>query len=532
MKRRLFLIMLMIAGVLIFPAKYYAADSQAEELKLLLGEAKMLSVDGPKRIVIGNPNILDVMNVTSSEITLSPKAAGSTTLVIWDKFGELSYKIKVFAEDIEPIKGRVDNILADLNIPAVYSKADEDEGKVVIMGSVKNVSDKEKITNALTTLKEKIMDLVEVKEEEAIVEIDVQLLELDRDATNTLGFSWPGAIGVTEVGSPGISDTGAKFSNLFKVVNFQRAAFIWSIDALVQEGKARILSRPKLACQSGKEAELLVGGEKPTLTSQVVSGTSGSNSTTVDYKEFGIKLKIKPVVREDRRIKLSLKMEVSEVGDAVVLGLVSQPTALAYPLTKRNASTELILDDQQTLAIGGLIKRKNEEDIRKTPFLSDLPILGVLFRRKQTKIGDGAGNRGETELFITLTPTIVSGKESKVTLAKQENKNTENTSLAAASDLPPELVGYSQVIQKRILQNVNYPPAAKDAGFQGTVKLSLHLSYKGELMDALVKDSSGYKIIDDNAIAVVKGISAYPPFPPSIVSKDLWIDIPIEYRLN
>lgn len=79
---------------------------------------------------------------------------------------------------------------------------------------------------------------------------------------------------------------------------------------------------------------------------------------------------------------------------------------------------------------------------------------------------------------------------------------------------------------------MTYPATARESGFQGTIKLSLHLSYKGDLLDVKVKNSSGYKMIDDNAITVVQGISSYPPFPPSIDSKDLWIDIPIEYQLN
>lgn len=532
MKKFVFMVSLTIASLLVFSHQQYAAGSDdAQELKLLVGEIKIISVNNPKRIVIGNPSIGDVSNVTKSEVTVSAKAAGNTTLVIWDNYGEMSYKIKVFAEDINEVKKRVDDLLEPLSLAGIYSKTDENEGKVVVLGKVKTPQEKDRISSALSFLKDKIMDLVQIKEEEAVVEIDVQVLEIDRDATNTLGFSWPGSLVFSEVGSDGISGTGAKWGKLFKVLNWQRSAFNWTIDALIQEGKARILSRPRLACQSGKEAELLVGGEKPILTTQI-AGLTGAGGTTVSYKEFGIKLNIKPTVREDNRIKIVLNMEVSEVGTAVVLGQTNNPTALAYPLTKRNATTELILDDQQTLAIGGLIKRKTEENIRKTPFLGDIPVLGALFRQKQSKVGGGQGERGDTELFITLTPTIVLKKEETPVpkQAKKDEKDSESS--YSRYDLPQELEGYAHVIQKRILQNVTYPASAKDAGFQGIVRLSLHLSYKGDLLDVLVKDSSGYKIIDDNAISVVKGISSYPPFPSSVLKRDLWIDIPIEYRLN
>ena len=549
MKKLSFLTLLISASLFILPYKQYAADSGAEELKFLVGEVKILSVDTPKRIVIGNPSIVDVTNVTKSEVTLSSKSAGTTTLVIWDNFGEMSYKVRVFTEDPQELKLRIDNLLKQLNVPGVYTKVDEVEGRVLLLGSIKCPSEcstkspsdsstkscpnKERINALLAPLKDKITDLIQTKEEEAVVEIDVQVLELDKDATNILGFSWPGVLSFTESGSAGINTAGAKFGKLFKIANWQRSSFNWTIDALIQEGKARILSRPRLACQSGKEAELLVGGERPILTSEIVGTGAGAASTaTVSYKDFGIKLKIKPTVREDNRIKLVLSTEVSEIGEAIVLGTVDNPTAKAWPLSKRNVSTELILDDQQTLAIGGLIKRKAEEDVRRTPFLSDLPVVGALFRRRLTKIGNGQGERGDTELFITLTPTIVSGKEEA--MVSQQKINTETTEEAVSSryDIPQELKGYAHVIQKRILDSLAYPSAAKEAGFQGTVRLSLHLSYKGDLLDVLVKDSSGYKIIDDDAITVVKGIVSYPPFPTSITSKDLWIDIPIEYRLN
>jgi pilus assembly protein CpaC len=407
----------------------------------------------------------------------------------------------------------------------VFTKSSDEEGKVLLLGTIKSDKDREKINAALGILKDKTVDLLEIKEEESAVDIDVQVLELDKDATVTLGLSWPGSLNLIEKGSPGISSAGTKFSSLFKVVNLQRGTasatdpFSFTLNALVQEGKARILSRPRLACQSGKEAELLVGGEKPILTT-TVAGTTGGEGTNVQYKEYGIKLNIKPTVMEENRIKLALKVEVSEVETAVTLGNPDQPTARAYPLTKRTASTELFVNDNQTIAIGGLIKQKNEEDMRKTPFLGDIPVLGVLFRKKTTTIGGGEGERGNKELFITLTPQIVG--------AEREPKIT-----AISSGAPLDaLTAYKELIRKRILENISYPPLAREIGLKGTVKLSLHLSFNGQLLEAKVKESSGYKLLDDEAINAAEVIGFYPPFPSSIDLEELWLDIPIVYKLN
>lgn len=500
---------------------------EQETAKLIVGETYVVPVRTPSRVVIGRPEVADVANVTTSEITISAKAPGATTLVYWDIFGEQSLKIKVFAEDIEDIKMRIDALLKNLGFPGVYTQSAEDEGRVLLLGNVKTSDDIERIKLGLGALTAKVVNLVQVKEEEAIIEIDVQVLELDKDATETLGFTWPGSVTVTDVGAGGLAAAGTSFTGLFKTLNFTRTAYSWKLDTLIQEGKARVLSRPRLACQSGKEAQLLVGGEKPILTTQI-AGTSGASGTSVDYKEFGIKLKIRPSITSEERIKLSVNVEVSDVGTAEILGTTASPTAKAYPLTKRLAYTELFVNNGQTLSIGGLIKQKTEEDLRRLPWLSDVPVLGVFFRQKTTKVGGGAGERGNTELFIAITPTIVSEKE-----AKPVKKITAAVVPASAiEDITDPVELYSRIIQKRILENLIYPDNAKQAGFQGSVKLSVHLSYLGKLLDVALKDSSGYKMLDDSALAAAKSTSSYPPFPPAIKNAELWVDIPIIYKLD
>ncbi|TBR17236.1 TonB family protein [bacterium] len=537
---RVISICLALVTLLVFPFAGFAKDDKSEDVILYMGETKIIPVSNPTRVMIGNPAVADVSNVGKKEMNLTPKSVGRTTLVFWDDFGEQSSQVKVYAEDIVTIKERVDVLLEKLQYPEVYTEAVADEGKVFLMGRVKTSQEREKIITTLGDLKNKIVDLLEVKEEEAVVSIDVQVLEIDKDATNKLGFTWPSSLSLYERGSPGIGATGTKFSTLFKILNLQRATsdgtadpFTLKLDMLIQEGKARILSRPNLTCQSGKEAELLVGGEKPTFTTTTTSG--GNTSSTVEYKEYGIKLKIKPQVTEKDRIKLGLNVEVSEVGTAETIGPTNAPTAKAYPLTKRNASTELFMDNGQTLAIGGLIKQKSEEDTRKVPFLGDIPVAGALFRQKTTKEGGGATERNTTELFITLTPNIISDKTDKKTSiseTKKEPITKEIISIPQTNSKEEPVSGYARIVQGRILDKLVYPNAAKEMGFQGTVKLSLHLSASGELIEAQVKNSSGYSVLDDCALNLAKEIGSYPPFPSAIEQNDIWIDIPIIYRLE
>jgi len=529
-RKGFWVLFLVTAGFLITPVKNFALNEIGEEIKLYLNEPKTISISNPTRVVIGNPNIIDVINVTKDECTINPKAVGKSSLVIWDSLGEVGYQVKVFAEDLTGIKQRVDNLLSSLALPELSTRIVEEEGKVILTGRIKSHRDTERIMSALGRLRSKIIDLTVVKEDETVIEIDVQILELNKDGTKTLGFTWPGSMTLTEVGSLGISPGVSSFAKLFQIADITRAAFTLKLDALIQEGKARILSRPRLSCQTNKEAELLVGGEKPTFTTAVSTG--GSSSTNVTYKEFGIKLKIKPTVTEDDRVKLNLYVEVSDVGDAEILGSEENPTAKAYPLSKRSVSSELYLNNGQIMAIGGLIKQKTEEDLRKFPWLADVPVLGLFFRQRITKIGKGSGSKDDTELFITLVPTIVSREVPKEKQFSSGNVVAKKLESFNGPELPEGLGKYIQMVQAKILKAAYYPQEAKNAGWEGSVRLNLNITANGDLKGIKLVQSSGYKILDDAAYSLAEKQSPYPPFPRQIDSQELWVDVPIAYTNN
>ena len=529
---RAFLVMLLLTAA---SFKGYALDDTGEDVKLYMGEAKFVLASNPKRVAIGNPVIADVASVSKTEVAITPKSVGNTTLIIWDNFGEQSYTIRVFAENTTETKRRVDALIEKLNLPEVYTKADDDEAKVIILGKVKSPTDKERMVTILGTLKDKVVDLTSVKEEETVIEIDTQILELQKGAEQHLGFDWPQSIALTDPSNvaTALSTAGTKWGGVFRMSQVSRSAFTMTLNTLIQENKIRVLSRPRVSCLSGKEAKLLVGGEVPVLSGTVTPGAAsggGVSSTpgSVEYKEYGITLNIKPRVDEFGRIRLNVDLTISELGS-----VFSTQYALAYSFTKRNATTELYLDDGETVAIGGLIKHKTEEDLRKFPWLSEIPVLGAFFRAKDTIQGGGGVSaplsNSDSELFITLTPHIV----------RQEMKPGDKdriirniTPVVSAEETMDPVTKYSRIIQKRILDNLTYPQNAKEAGFQGTTRLRLKLSYQGELLDAGVKSSSGYKVLDDNAVNTAKMSAPYPPFPPAIKDKEIWVEIPVIYQLE
>jgi pilus assembly protein CpaC len=151
------------------------------------------------------------------------------------------------------------------------------------------------------------------------------------------------------------------------------------------------LANPNLTALSGETATFLAGGEIPIPIAQ------GLGAVSVDYKQYGVSLSYTPTVLSDGRISLRVRPEVSQLdySNAVTLNGTRVPG-----ITSRRAETTLELGSGQSMMIGGLLQNSHNNNIQKTPFLGDLPILGALFR-------SNGFQRNETELVIIITPYLV-----------------------------------------------------------------------------------------------------------------------------
>jgi pilus assembly protein CpaC len=160
-----------------------------------------------------------------------------------------------------------------------------------------------------------------------------------------------------------------------------------AINLLMNKGKAFLLASPQLSARSGGQAKFLVGGEVPIPIPQ------GFGQVTVDFKEYGIKLDIEPLVNGNQEISTRLLAEVSRVDPTV--------TVQGVPgFTTRRTESELNVRAGETIVISGLIDSSAQQDAKKFPLLGEIPILGKLFR------SDGfRGNR--TELVMFVTPRII-----------------------------------------------------------------------------------------------------------------------------
>ena len=164
--------------------------------------------------------------------------------------------------------------------------------------------------------------------------------------------------------------------------------------ALSNKGLFQSLAEPNLIATNGKEASFLAGGEYPY---PVVQSGSGTNSVTITFKEFGVRLSFTPTVLGGDLIHLKVKPEVSSLdfANAVVIDGFRVPA-----LSTRRTETEVELRDGQTFAIAGLMNNTLTNTMSKIPGIGDIPILGLLFKSK-------AHQKNQTELVVMITPTII-----------------------------------------------------------------------------------------------------------------------------
>jgi general secretion pathway protein D len=176
------------------------------------------------------------------------------------------------------------------------------------------------------------------------------------------------------------------------------------ITALAEESKAKVLASPHILVSDNREARIQVGSEVPLTTSQTsttaVAGTVPSITSTVQYKDIGIILKVKPQVNDSGLIMLELSQEVSTIGKVTVdVGGLKNIT-----IDKIEATSNLVAQDGETIIIGGLIREDSTKGQDGIPYLSKIPIIGHLF-------GNTNDETTRTELIILLSPRVIKNRQ-------------------------------------------------------------------------------------------------------------------------
>ncbi|MCK9614608.1 MAG: TonB family protein [Candidatus Omnitrophica bacterium] len=498
-----------------------------DEYTLVSGEAMAIAVSFPQRVSMRDPETADITKVSDKEIVIVAKKPGETTLTIWNKDGEKTYYITVYSQDLDRVLMRLEKLIRrDLKISNVVLKKNEATGKIIIAGDITSI-EKEQIDKVVESFKDRVDNILTVKKETKMVEIEARILELNKSDLDRLGVKWQEYIQIRQEPyvAPAASATGVSTTlNIQKpwtaawgMGSWSRDALTARIDMLVRDGKGKELSRPKLLCLSGEEAKLSVGGEVPYLSGST-TGSAGT-SVSVSYKEYGVILKIRPIVSSDnKKIYASMRAEVSAL-DLVNAITVSGTRVPAF--TTRIAETVLNLKSGDTIFIAGLIKQKDSESIDKLPALGNLPVIGALFRSKEFQ-------NSQTELVISLTPKVIPLDDKEEIPEVKEVSEKKNLELYTGI-IPNNLQNYVLDVQDEIANNISYPPSLMQTGWEGMVVLKLNINQTGDIKDVKITKSSGHRIFDTDAVKLVRSLT-FPPFPPDSDIRELNIDVPIVYR--
>jgi len=525
----------------------------SDVIDMITGDIETVPVNNLTRVSVTNPEIADISDAQSGKVSLLAKKAGETVLFLWDADGKRNVKVRVVNENLSAVKARVQKVLEEANITGLSLEENFDIGKVVISGEAPK-EDKGRMDFVLQSESENVLNLVKEEKSQALIQVDMQVVEISTSLVKNLGILW----GTTSTGSTTnsgqvnlnynetIPSSHGRIGDYFKIGKVYRTSPLEvTVNALIQEGKARLISKPRLVVVSGKQASFLVGGEIPILTT--TTNTTGSTLTqNTTYTQYGVNMTVTPTIHKDK-IDVLLNVDIRDIDAAN-----STPTGGTAFIT-RTAQTDLLMDNKQTIALAGLIKYTDSEQLTAVPFLSKIPIVGALFRNRKTP-----SPYGNTEMVIILTPTVMTDKKFannqlvmptpgerqsyKEIDSKYEHEPLPSswpphalakTTTQNSSAVLPVMTAYARMVQEKISRAISYPNAAVGGGgiaLAGTVKLKLRILKDGSLDSAEVMESSGNNILDQDAMQAAKTAAPFDAFTTGMDREDMIFTIPIVYN--
>ncbi len=358
-----------------------AQATESSELKLVTGEQyQMRSPEPVVRTAIGDPNVLTAKVINSRELLLTAKTNGSTSLMIWKK----GYK--------NPLRYDVTSA-PSLGDSANSVEMQAIQGGLVVKGAVSSLAEHQRVIAAAGKT------AVDATHSTGAIQVqtDVRIVEISRNELKSLS----GGISITELLSSNsatnlllrpfsnLADSGNPSISIFKDSASRNYNSI--INALQTNGYAYTLAEPSLVAMSGQTASFLAGGEFP------YPASNQNGDIQIEYREFGVRLKLTPTILDDQSIMLKVAPEVSELDfiNGLQAGGVSVPS-----LRVRRTDTSVQLASGESFILSGLISSRTASSIDKFPGLGDIPILGAFFKSTRYE-------REDKELIMIVTPHLV-----------------------------------------------------------------------------------------------------------------------------
>ncbi len=392
----------MTPAVLLAAQAPASQDSARPRVSVTTGRSTVVETQfDVTRVAVTNPATADATVVQAREILVDGKAPGTVSLIVWGANTRVQYDV-VVEQPISALEQQLHQLFPGeaievaINADAVVLSGRASSTEVMLRAAdiARAAAPKANVINMLQ---------VPGAADSQQVMLQVRFAEVNRRALTDLGVSfftgvagyknWVGRTTTQQYPAPDFdNDEGLVFSDFLNIFLFNTKYNVGALfKALKQTGYFQSLAEPNLIAYNGQEASFLAGGEFPV---PIVQGATGTVS--VQFKEFGVRLNFKPVIAGDL-IRLKVRPEVSSLdfNNGVVLEGFRIPA-----LTTRRAETDVELRDGQSFAIAGLIDNHAQEDSAAVPILSQIPIIGNLFKSK-------AERKERTELIVIVTPRLV-----------------------------------------------------------------------------------------------------------------------------
>jgi pilus assembly protein CpaC len=371
-----------------------------ERLDILVKSSRILSL--PERIPkfqVQNEEVLSATPVSQNQVQIFGKVPGSTQINLWDTEDKLyTVEVTVMADARE-----VEGILA-AQLPLASLKVMPVMNSAVVSGYVTSVDDVDRAVAITEQFYTTVINNIKVVGVQQVL-LHTRIMEVSRTKLRDLGIDWgtfdqngfvystPGGLGngaATSVAGSLIptSEAGVAATNGLQI---NGSGFEALLSALRQQDLIKLLAEPTVVATHGRPSRFTVGGKVPYLV------PSGNNAIQILYEPYGTSVDFLPFVIGPGRIRLEVRPEVSEPDDSKSISA----SGIRVPaFTQRYVETAVEMQAGQTFAIAGLLQSRTEAVTKGTPLLSEIPYIGVMFRRVRER-------RNDIELLITVTPELV-----------------------------------------------------------------------------------------------------------------------------
>jgi pilus assembly protein CpaC len=374
------------------------------EVDMFVGESRVFPAPNIGRIAVGNGSIMSAAALDDKEVIVFANGPGTSSLFIWNKDGRYQrIKINIVPGDTTRVQREVAAFLSQ--IPG--TKASVVGEKVIVEGDNLSDADRAKV-DMIAKSYPQVVNFTDPTGWEKMIMMDVKVVEFPKSVLREVGLKWGNPAGVVQAGgiwypwqrgggytvdAPGaqvhaVQGNTTVLPQSLNAVFGMNLALNAQLNLMAQNGDAVMLAEPVLSARNGSTASFLAGGEIP------YQGASSTGTPFIQFKEYGVRLDIKPVADKTGSVRAEIKTRVSAVDASV-------SSAGGPALRTRETNTTFNVKTGETIVLSGFISREQSEDVDKLPGLGDIPVLGALFRSKKF------ANK-ETELVIFVTPTIVS----------------------------------------------------------------------------------------------------------------------------